>query len=165
MKNCEYAYKSTTNVTISNINVSNGISVLDAPKILLLLNSQNQSIPLNFLLTLDVKNSNDSEAAFHGMAYKVNIDGINFTEGSVDEPFSVASGETKPLPLKIGTDIAQLIEKNSKDAVVNVVKNFIGLSNEKTNVRVDLRPKFLAGGKTITSPTTFPVEFSFGGKK
>ena len=164
MQNCEYAYKSTTNVTISNINVSKGISVSDAPKLLLLLNSQNQPIPLNFLLTLDVKNPNKSDAAFHGMAYKVNIDGIDFTEGSVDEPFNVASGETKPLSIKIGTDVAQLIEKNYKDAVMNVVKNFIGLSNEKTNVRVDLRPKFLAAGKTVTSPKTFPVNFSFGGK-
>ena len=164
MKNCEYSYKSATNVTISNINVSNGISIADAPKILLLLNSQNQSIPLSFLLTLDVKNPNSSEAAFHGMEYKVNIDGIDFTEGSIDEPFSVASGETKPLPIKIGTDVTQLIEKNSKDAVMNTVKNFIGLSNEKTKVRVDLRPKFLVAGKTVSSPTTFPVDFSFGGK-
>ncbi|MCL2154872.1 MAG: LEA type 2 family protein [Leptospirales bacterium] len=165
MKNCEYSYKSTTNVTISNINVSNGISIADAPKLLLLLNSQNQSIPLNFLLTLDVKNPNNSEAAFHGMAYKVNIDGIDFTEGSVDEPFNVASGETKPLPIKIGTDVMQLIEKNSKDAVMGMVKNFIGLSNEKTKVHVDLRPKFLVAGKTVSSPTTFPVDFTFGGKK
>ena len=164
MKNCDYVYKSTTNVTISNINVSKGISVFDASKLLILLNSPNQPIPLNFLLTLDVKNPNDSEAAFHAMDYKVNIDGINFTEGSVDEPFSVAPGATKPLAIKVGTDVTELIQKNSKDAVLNMVKNFIGLSNEKTKVRVDLKPKFRVAGKTVTSPQTFPVDFVFGGK-
>ena len=165
MKKCEYTYKSITNLSISGINVSSGISATDGIKIALLLNSPPKAIPLNFLLTLDVKNSNTSEAAFHGMAYKVKIDGMEFTEGSVDEPFSVAPGETKPLSLKIGTDIAQLIEKNSKEAVVNMVKNFIGLGNDKTTVHVELRPKFLAGTKTVTSPVAFPVEFTFGGKK
>ena len=165
MKKCEYTYKSATNVTISGINVSSGISITDGAKIALLLNSPTKSIPLSFLLTLDVKNPNTSEAAFHGMEYKVIIDGMDFTEGSVDEPFSVAPGETKPLSIKIGTDIAKLIEKNSKDAVMNMVKNFIGLGNEKTKVHVDLRPKFLAGTKTVSSPVAFPVEFTFGGKK
>jgi LEA14-like dessication related protein len=165
MKKCEYTYKSITNLTISGINVSNGISITDGAKIALLLNSSTKSIPLNFLLTLDVKNPNTGEAAFDGMAYKVKIDGMDFTDGSIDEPFSVAPGETKPLSLKIGADIGKLIEKNSKEAVVNMVKNFIGLGNEKTTVHVDLRPKFLAGAQTVTSPVAFPVEFTFGGKK
>jgi len=164
MKNCEYSYKSVNNVTISNINVSKGISVLDTPKILLMLSSLNQSIPLNFLLTLDVKNPNNSEAAFYGMLYKVIIDGIHFSEGGVDDKFSVAPGETKPMSIKIGTDVTELVKNNSKDSVLKMVKNFIGIGNEKTKVRVELKPKFRIGGQTITSPTVFPVEFEFGGK-
>ena len=165
MQKCEYSYKSTTNITIGGINVSNGISIFDAPKILLLLDAQNKSVPLNFLLTLDVKNPNKEEAAFQGMMYKINIDGMDFTEGSVDEPFSVAPGETKPLSLKIGTDIAELIKKNSKEAVINMVKNFIGLGSSQTKIHADIRPKFLMGNQVMTSPVTFPVDFAFGGKK
>jgi len=165
MQKCEYSYKSTTNITIGGINVSNGISILDVPKILLLLDSQNKAIPLSFLLTLNVKNPNKDEAAFHGMMYKINIDGMDFTEGSVDEPFSVASGETKPLSLTIGTDIAELIKKNSKEAVINMVKNFIGLGNSQTKIHADIKPKFLMGNQVVTSPVTFPVDFTFGGKK
>jgi len=165
MKKCEYSYKSVTNVTIGGINVSNGISILDAPKILLLLSTQQSSIPLNFLLTVDVKNPTGSEAAFRGMVYKINIDGMDFTDGSIDEPFSVAAGETKPLSLKVGTDVAELIKKNSKEAVINMVKNFIGLGSDKTKVHVDLKPKFLVGAQIVTSPVNFPVDFTFGGKK
>ena len=165
MKKCEYSFKSITNVTISGINVSNGISVTNTAKILLLLSEQNKSIPLNFLLTLDVKNPTDSEAAFRGIIYKITIDSMNFSEGSVDEPFSVAAGETKPLPLKIGTDIAELIKKNSKDAVINMVKNFIGLGSDKTKIHVELKPKFLVGTQVVTSPVAFPVDFTFGGGK
>jgi len=164
MQKCEYSYKSTTNVTISNINVSKGISVTDGAKLLLLLNSKNQSIPLNFLLTLDVKNPTASNAAFHGMGYKVKIDGMDFTDGLIEEPFSVAPGQTKPLSIKMGTDVAQLIEKNAKDKVLNMVKNFVGLGSDKTNVRVELKPKFIVGKQIVTSPKAFPVEFSFGGK-
>ena len=164
MKKCEYSFKSITNVTISGINVSNGISVTNTAKIALLLSDLNQAIPLNFLLTLDVKNPTDSEAAFRGIMYKITIDGINFSEGAVNEPFNVAAGETKPLPIKIGTDISELIKKNSKDAVINMVKNFIGLGKDKTKVHVELKPKFLVGGKVVTSPAAFPIDFTFGGK-
>jgi len=164
MKNCEYSYKSITTVTISGINVSNGISVLDASKILLLLTTQQSSIPLSFLLTLNVRNPNNSEAAFRGIMYKINIDGIDFTEGSVDEPFSVASGETKPLSIKIGTDVAEVIKKHSRDTVINMVKNFIGMGSDKTKIHVELKPKFIVGTQIVTSPVVFPVDFTFGGK-
>ncbi|MCL1912123.1 MAG: LEA type 2 family protein [Leptospirales bacterium] len=165
MKKCEYTYKSLTNVTIGGVNASNGISLVDAPKILLLLNSQNSSIPLSFLLTLDVKNPTDSEAAFHGMTYKINIDGMDFSDGSIDEPFSVAAGATKPLSLKIGTDVAELIRKHSREKVLNMVQNFVGLGSDKTTVHVELKPKVLVGTQVVTSPVTFPVDFTFGGKK
>ena len=164
MQKCEYSYKSITNLTIAGINVSKGISVLDAPKLLLLLNTQQSSIPLNFLLTLDVKNPNKDEAAFRGMLYKIKVDNMDFSEGSIDEPFSVASGETKPLSIKIGTDVAELVKKHSQEAVTNTVKNFIGMGSDKTKINVELKPKFLVGGKTVTSPVAFPVDFSFGGK-
>jgi LEA14-like dessication related protein len=163
MQKCEYSYKSVSNVSIGGIKVSNGISLLDMPKVLLLLNNS-KSIPLAFTLTLDVKNPSQTEAAFRGIQYKIAIDGIDFNEGAVDEPFSVGAGETKPLSIKIESDAAKLIESKSRDAVINMIKNFIGIGNEKSHVQVQLKPNFLVGSKVVTSPVAFPVEFSFGGK-
>jgi len=162
MANCKYNYNSISDVTIGGINVSNGVSVSDAIKIGLLLTGQ--KIPLGFTMTLDVENPENEEAAFWAMGYKVKIDKMDFTEGSIDEPFSVAPGGIKPLPIKINLDVAELMSKYSSDAIINTTKNFIGMGSEKTKVHVELKPKFNVAGQTITSPKSFPVDFEFGGK-
>jgi len=168
-QSCEYYYNSIKDVTISNINVSNGVSAADTPKILLMLNSLNQSIPLNFVLVLEVQyNFTDGAkgVTYAGMTYKVFIDGIEFANGETVENFSIYPKQKKLLPLKVGTDIAKLAEKNSKDAVINMVKNFIGIGSEKTKGRIELRPILSSvNGKTVLSPMTLPVTFTFGGGK
>jgi len=160
MAKCEYNYNSISNVSIGGINVSNGVSTSDAAKILLLLGGQ-RMIPLNFTMTLDVKNPEEEEAAFWAMLYKVKVDDMDFTEGSVSEPFSVAPGETNQLPIKINIDVAELMHKYSTDAIINTTKNFIGIGSGKTKIHVDLTPKFNVAGQTVTSPKSFPVDFFY----
>ena len=164
MKNCEYQYKSITNLMVSNMNLSNGISILQVPQILAILNGSTSSIPLNFTLNLDVHNPNPSQAAFQAMQYIIQIDDVEFTNGQLNQPFNVEAGQTQQLPIRIGVDIVTLISNNSQSAILNIVKNFIGLGNEKSNVTVQLKPTFNVGGSRITSPVFIPVSFSFGGK-
>ena len=164
MKNCEYRYRSITNLTVSNMNLSNGISALQLPQILAILSGTASSIPLDFTLNLDVHNPNTSQAAFQALQYIIQIDDVEFTNGLLTQPFSVDVGKTEQLPIHIGVDIATLISNNSRSAVLNIVKNFIGIGSEKSNVTVQLKPTFNIGGSHITSPVFVPVSFSFGGK-
>ncbi|MDR2919062.1 MAG: LEA type 2 family protein [Tannerella sp.] len=164
LKNCTYSYKSISNLTLSEMNLSNGISALNAAKILALLNGSSSSIPLDFTLNLDVYNPNTSQAAFQALSYIVEIDDVEFTTGYLTQAFSVNAGDTKQLPITIGVDLAQLISKNSKSAIVNIAKNFVGVGDEKSKVTVQLKPTFNVGGSLIASPVYIPVHFSFGGK-
>jgi len=164
MKNCEYRYKSISNLTVSGMNISNGISVLQIPQILAILNGAANSIPLDFTLNLDVHNPNTSQAAFQALQYIIHIDDVEFTNGILSQPFSVDIGKTEQLPIHVGVDIATLISRNSQSAILNIVKNFIGIGSEKSNVTVQLKPTFNIGGSHITSPVFVPVSFSFGGK-
>lgn len=164
MKSCEYRYQSITNLMVSNINLSNGISILQVPQILAILNGSTSSIPLDFTLNLDVHNPNATQAAFQALQYIIQIDDVDFTNGQLNQPFSVGAGQTQQLPIRIGVDIAALISNNSQAAILNIVKNFIGLGSEKSNVTVQLKPTFNVGGSHITSPVFIPVSFSFGGK-
>ena len=163
MKNCEYRYKSITNLTISNMNLSNGISALQLPQILAILNGTASSIPLDFTLNIDVHNPNSSQAAFQALQYIIEIDDVEFTNGHLTQPFSVDVGKTEQLPIHIGVDIITLISNNSRSAILNIVKNFIGIGTEKSNVTVQLKPTFSAGNSRIISPVYIPVSFSFGG--
>ena len=163
MKNCEFRYRSVTNLTVSGMNLSNGITTLQIPGILAILSGTTSSIPLDFTLNLDVHNPNSSQAAFQALQYIIQIDDVEFTNGMLTQPFSVDAGQTSQLPIQIGVDIATLISNNSQSAILNIVKNFIGIGSEKSNVTVHLRPTFTIGSSRITSPVFIPVSFAFGG--
>lgn len=163
MINCEYSYKSISGLTVSGVNLSNGLSLTAIPKITSILTGTATSIPLNFTLNLNVKNPNESAAMLHGLQYIVSIDDIQFTSGSLNQTLNIASGQTQTLPLTIGVDLATLMKNNSKDAVTEVAKNFLGIGSKKSNVSVQLKPTFMIGNTPISSPVYIPVSFSFGG--
>jgi len=163
MINCEYNYKSISGLSVSGIDVSKGLSITSIPKITSILSGTASSIPLNFNLNLDVKNPNQSAAMLNGLQYIISIDDIQFTTGSVNQALNIEAGQSQTLPLSIGVDLATLMKSNSKDAVVDIAKNFIGIGNKKSNVSVRLKPTFMVGNVPITSPVYIPVSFSFGG--
>ena len=165
LANCDYKYNSIKDLTISDINVSKGLSPLMIPKVLLLLSGNASSIPMDFTLNLDVNNPNSGTAAFQTLSYIVSIDDIQFTTGNLRQPFSVGAGETNTLPVTIGFDIAELMKNNSKVAIENIVKNLIGVNDKKSEIKIQLKPSFKVGEQTFSSPVYIPVSFSFGGKK
>lgn len=161
---CEYDYKSISNLTLSGVNLSNGISPTSIPKLLGVLGGTASSIPMNFTLNLNVKNPNTTAAIMNGLQYIISIDDIQFTTGRVDQTLNVAAGATQTLPLNIGVDLATLMTNNSKSSIQNIAKNFIGIGDTKSNVKVQIKPTFMIGGTPITSPVYYPVSFTFGGK-
>ncbi|NDV78608.1 LEA type 2 family protein [Dysgonomonas sp. 511] len=161
--NCEYSYKSISKLTISGINVSNGLSVTNIAKVTSIFSGTASSIPLDFTLNLNVKNPNQSAAMLHGLQYIISIDNIQFTTGSVNQSLNINAGETQTLPLTIGLDLAELMKNNSKEAVTDIAKNFLGLGNKASTVSLQLKPSFLIAGQTVASPMYIPVSFSFGG--
>ena len=165
LANCDYKYNSIKDLTISDINVSKGLSPLMIPKVLLLLSGNASSIPMDFTLNLDVNNPNSGTAAFQALSYIVSIDDIQFTTGNLRQPFSVGAGETNTLPVTIGFDIAELMKNNSKVAIEDIVKNLIGVNDKKSEIKIQLKPSFKVGEQTFSSPVYIPVSFTFGGKK
>ncbi|MDR1407831.1 MAG: LEA type 2 family protein [Tannerella sp.] len=165
LKHCEYRYRSISDLTLAGADLSRGISALDAVRLLAAMNGASATIPLDFTLNIDVHNPHPAHAAFSALSYIIEIDGLAFTDGRLEQPFSVASGETKPLSVRIGVDLAALIATHSREAVVKIARNFIGLGSEETHVTVRLRPDFEIGGTVVSSPVYLPVSFSFGGRK
>ena len=163
MINCEYSYKSISGMSISGMNLSNGLSITSIPKITSILKGSATSIPLDFTLNLNIKNPNQSAAMLNGLQYVISIDDIQFTTGSVNQALNIAAGQTQTLPLSIGVDLANLMKNNSKDAILNIAKNLAGIGSQKSNISVQLKPTFMIGTVPVTSPIYIPVNFSFGG--
>ena len=150
LANCDYKYKSVSNIIVSDINVSKGLSPLMIPKLLSILSGKEKSIPMNLTFNLDVNNPNAGTAAFQALSYIVSIDDIQFTTGNFMQPFSVNAGETKDLPMAIGFDIAELMKKNTGSAVENIAKNILGLSDKTSKVTLQLKPSFKVGEQIFT---------------
>ncbi len=160
---CQYDYNSISNLSLGGINLSNGINIMNTAQLVSLLTGNNSSLPLNMTINLDVTNPNQQAASLHGLSYILKIDNVEFTRGELNQPLSVASGRTEILPLVIGVDLVSLMSGDAGNATLNIVKNFIGISNEKSNVSLQIRPAFRFGNRTISSPQYIPVNFSFGG--
>ena len=165
MINCDYSYKSISGLNVAGINASNGLSLTNIAKVTSILSGTATSIPLQFNLNMDVKNPNSSAALLHGLQYIITIDGIDFTTGSLSKSLNIAAGQTQTIPLTIGLDLATLMRNNSKDAVVDIAKNFLGMGSKKSNVKLQVRPTFMIGSVPVTSPSYIPINFSFGGGK
>jgi LEA14-like dessication related protein len=165
MSQCKYEYRSISNLNISGMDLSKGISLTHIPKITAILSGSTKSIPLSFTLNVDINNPNASAAMLQGLQYMLSIDNVDFTTGSVDNALNVPAGGTQVMPLAIGFDLATLLKGESKDAVVNIVKNFLGIGDKASNVTFRIKPTFMIGSVPVTAPAFIPVTFSFGGKK
>jgi LEA14-like dessication related protein len=165
MTQCKYAYHSISNLSLSGMDLSNGISLAYIPRITSILTGASSSVPLNFTLNLDVNNPNLSAALLHGLQYMLSIDNVNFTSGTLQQSLDIPAGGSQLLPLVIGLDLNTLLKGESKDAVVNIAKNFIGIGNQPSNVTFRIKPTFMIGNVPVTAPDYIPVSFSFGGGK
>ena len=99
------------------------------------------------------------------MDYIISIDDIQFTTGSVNQSLNIGAGQTQVLPISIGLDLATLMKDNSKSAVMEIAKNFLGIGSQQSKVAVQLRPTFNIGQSKVPSPVYIPLSFSFGGKR
>lgn len=165
MVQCKYDYSSVSNLSIGGIDLSKGLSLTAIPTITSLLSGTASSLPLSFNVNMNVSNPNASTALMNGLEYVISIDNVQFTTGAVNQSLSIPSGGSSVLPLTIGVDLITLMKSDSRDAVVNIVKNFIGMGNQKSNVSLQIKPTFMIGNYPVTSPVYIPINFAFGGKQ
>jgi len=161
---CKYDYKSITNPSLGGINFSGGISSADGRRLAALLTDPSERLPLGFTINFEVTNPTANDAFMQGLSYVLNIDGVEFTRGRLNNRLEVKAGQKNTLPLDIGIDIMELLAGNAKDAATGMVRNLAGIGDRKSEVSVMLKPSFMVSGRTVESPVEIPVSFSFGGK-
>ena len=164
MTQCKYAYSSVSNLTLSNVDLANPNILTLLPAVTSILTGNASSIPMGFTVNLNVTNPNKSEAMLNGLEYILKIDGVQFSTGSMSKSLNIAAGGTGTMPVSLSFDIASLLKSDSKNAVQNVVKNFVGLSSEKSQVSLSIKPTLKVAGRDVAA-SYIPIEFSFGGSK
>ncbi|HTN68278.1 MAG TPA: LEA type 2 family protein [Dysgonamonadaceae bacterium] len=168
LSQCKYDYNSIDNIQIAGVNIGQGksLSIANIATLSTILAGGNlQNIPFNMTLNLDVLNPNEAPAYLNGLDYMIELNDMEFANGKLDTPLRIEGGETSLLPLSIGLDLRNLINRYSQDKVASEMSRFLGVSAGQTKVTVKLWPKILVGDVPITSPTYIPVTFLFGENK
>ena len=166
---CKYDYNSIDNIQIAGINLGKGksVSVLQIASLTTILSGGTlQNIPLSMVINLDVANPNEKASAFlNGMDYEIELNDMELTSGKLDTPVRIEPGGSQVVPLSIGVDLKNLMNRYSKEKVSGEMSRFIGITPGETKVTVKLWPKVLIGTTPIKSPAHIPVTFLVGKKK
>ncbi|MDR1784120.1 MAG: LEA type 2 family protein [Dysgonamonadaceae bacterium] len=163
---CKYAYNSISGVTLAGIDLRN-VSSLSSLNPLTLANlytafsSTSGSLPISFTLNLDVSNPNTTTAAISGMAYMLQLEDVELTQGTLSQSFQVGPGAKTGLPISMAFDLKKVMSGKSADAIKNLALGIAGFGGgQETKITIHLKPSFLVGSQVVSSPSYIPVSFT-----
>lgn len=119
-------------------------------------------LPLSFTLNVEVRNPNPAMAALNGLEYIAFIDEVEIASGQLDSRIEIpASGGVETIPLRLHTDLIDILKKDSRQALVNFGLNLADAGKRPTRVSIKVKPTILVGAMEITYPGYFTVKHDF----
>jgi hypothetical protein len=162
---CEFKMNSLSNATIANVQVQNKKSFSD----LTLMDAANVTksllggtLPLNFDLNIEVKNPNATAASMQKMEWKAFIDDIEMAQGVMDQKVAIEPGGSQVIPLRVSIDLKKILNKETKDALLNFGFNLADAGGYPTRVKLDIKPTVYIGSFPLTYPGYFTLKKDFG---
>jgi len=119
-------------------------------------------LPLSFTLNVEVRNPNPAMAALNGLEYLAFIDDVEVASGQLDRRIEIpANGGVESIPLRLNTDLIDILKKDSRQALVNFGLNLADAGNRPTRVSIKIKPTILVGAMEINYPGYFTVQHDF----
>ncbi len=119
-------------------------------------------LPLSFTLNVEVRNPNPAMAALNGLEYIAFIDDVEVARGQLDRRIEIpANGGITTIPLRLNTDLIDILKKDSRQALVNFGLNLADAGNRPTRVSIKIKPTILVGAMEINYPGYFTVKHDF----
>jgi LEA14-like dessication related protein len=119
-------------------------------------------LPLSFTLNVEARNPNPAMAALNSLEYLAFIDDVEVARGSLDRRIEIpASGGVTTIPLRLSTDLIDILKKDSRQALVNFGLNLADAGNRPTRVSIKVKPTILVGAMEINYPGYFTVKHDF----
>jgi LEA14-like dessication related protein len=119
-------------------------------------------LPLSFTLNVEVRNPNPAMAALNRLEYLAFIDDVEVARGHLDRRIEIpASGGISTIPLRLNTDLIDILKKDSRQALVNFGLNLADAGKRPTRVSIKVKPTILVGAMEINYPGYFTVKHDF----
>ncbi len=162
---CEFKMNSLTDTKLAGIDIQNknsfsDLTFMDAANVTKTL--LGGELPLTFKLNIEAKNPNPATAAMQKMNWILYIDDNEITQGVLDEPVNIPSGETANIPLAIKLDLKKLFNDKTKNSLLNFAFNLADAGNYPTRVKLAIKPTINVAGIPIEYPGYFNLKKEFG---
>lgn len=163
---CDFRMKSVTDTRLSGIDIQNkrsfsDLSFLQVGNLTKAYLSGN--IPLEFVLNIEGKNPNTTQATMASFDWILLIDDIQMVSGTNEREYYIPANDgTEVIPLKISVNLLEVINNETKDALLNFGFNLADAGNKPTRIGLKLKPTLNVGGVPITYPGYIDLGTEFG---
>lgn len=168
LKDCEFRVGTMENPVLAGVDISRIVTVKDysleqtgkITKSIL-----QGTLPLSFTLNIEVKNPNKINASLNRLGYIAYIDKTEIASGSMEEQIVIpAGGGIATIPLKVETDILDLLKKEPINTLLNYTLNLADNGNRPVRVSVKIKPWIKIGVREFEYPgyLTITQDFSTG---
>lgn len=166
---CEFRVKDISTLNLGSTNMLNISSLSDfnfAEAGKLLSQYKANALPLNITYNLEVQNSHDKLAAMEKLDWILEIDNKDYLNGTtVDRVEVQPNGGKATLPISVSIDIKKIFEKESLDAMINLISGVTGDNQEQSRIRLKVKPRFIVAGLTLGYPGYIKVGKTFKGSE
>jgi len=163
LKDCEYTYSHVSDLTFMDMTAKDRKSIAGVTMMTRALLGKTDKITLGGTIHIKVHNPNKQTASVDKLFYTVALDSIQIAEGSSTDAFIVAGNSTADMPIQLSVDIKELMKEHSKATMINVVKNFLNMSDTPTQITVTLRPLIHVAGVSAALTKPIPITFEYRG--
>lgn len=161
LKDCTYEYKTVSDIRFLKLKAQDVATISGAATIGKALLGKSETAPLDMVVHIGVTNPNKGTAALERLYYKVYLDTVQVAEGQTTQSLIVSPGQTVDLPLQLSIDLKDVLKSEKRGVVGKAIKNVIGLGDEASKIRVDIKPIFKVGNGVMTAPMYIPVTFYY----
>ncbi|PIP77337.1 MAG: hypothetical protein COW85_09465 [Ignavibacteria bacterium CG22_combo_CG10-13_8_21_14_all_37_15] len=127
------------------------------------------SLPISFVLNIDVKNPNDgtggyssTTASLVSLPYRLYVDEKEILTGDISAPVTIlGTGEATVIPLSINFDLYKNIKDHGFESLVNLALNISGTGNGNSRLSVVTKPTV----NTVIGNITYPGELTIVDKE
>jgi LEA14-like dessication related protein len=168
LKECEFRMTTVENMLLAGVDISKIVTTRDysleqtgkITKSIL-----QGTLPLSFILNIEVKNPNQNNASLNRLEYIALIDTTQVASGSLEEQIVIpAAGGIATIPLNVRTDLLDLLKKAPINTLLNFTLNLADNGKRPVRVSVKIKPWIQVGVRNIEYPgyLTITKDFSTG---
>ncbi len=162
---CDFKMNTLTNANLAGIDVQtkksfSDLNLMDAANITKTF--LGGTLPLSFDLNIEAHNPNATAASMQKMEWRAFIDDIEIANGVMDQKVSIPPAGTQVIPLRVEVDLKKVLNKETKNALLNFGFNLTGAGNYPTRVKLDIKPTIYVGTFPVEYPGYFTLKKEFG---